>query len=158
MSDLDFLNDEECRAAIARMAAEVAKAWAPDEVELAEIITDGYLERVQQAGRLLYRREAKGVSMGLGLEDIVLLLVLPVLTGFLGNLLAAYSVRTWEELRHRMAAPAAITLCADLLRPLLEREARAIGLTSVQVEQMARLLPAVLTALLLGNANRGGQA
>jgi hypothetical protein len=158
MPALDFLADDQSRSVIARLAKEVAKAWAPDQVDDADLVTELYLEEVQAAGRLQYLRRDREHALGFGgVEDLVLLLILPVLTGFLGNLLAVMSVSTFEGLRKKWASQPTDAFRPEALMSALEPQARAAGLNPKQIEQLTQLLAISLSAILTAGNSGGGQ-
>ncbi|MCS6845999.1 MAG: hypothetical protein NZ528_17040 [Caldilineales bacterium] len=164
MAQFAFLQDEETRSAIAHMAAEAAKVWAPSEVDLAYLITEEYLDQVQEADRLLYAAPARELSLGIGEPDLWLLVILPVLTGFMANLLAAFSAWSLHTLRERLAAqsappPASAALhLPDEVRRALATQAEAAGLSGAQIEQLLAILLLALAAALSGSSKGGGAA
>ncbi len=164
MAQFAFLQDEETRSAIARLAADAARVWAPSEVDLADLITDEYLDQVQEADQLLYAAPARELSLGIGDAELWLLVILPVLTGFVANLLAAFSAWSMHTLRERLAArpPSAAAPASGPLpeevRRALAAQARSAGLSEAQVEQLAAIVVASLAAILASGSQGGGAA
>lgn len=162
MAQFDFLQDDDARAVIAQLAAEAARVWAPDEAGLADLIAEEYLDQVQEADQLLYAAPTRELSLGIGDADLWLLIILPVATGFLANLLAAFSAWSLHSLRQRLASQssptqtAAGSLPSSQVRQLLEPQARLAGLSEAQIDQLAALFAAGLSAILLAGGNGGG--
>ncbi|MBE2234973.1 MAG: hypothetical protein IAE85_15870, partial [Anaerolinea sp.] len=102
MAQFDFLQDQETNALIARLATEAAEIMAPEEADLADLIAGEYLEEVRTAGVLLYPGKARDLSLGMGEAELWLLVVLPVLTGFVANMMAAFGVWTVRDIRVRL--------------------------------------------------------
>lgn len=162
MAQFAFLQDEETRSAIARLAADAARVWAPSEVDLADLITEEYLDQVQEADRLLYATPTRELGLGIGEAELWLLIILPVLTNFMANLLATFGAWSIDSLRERMAArskppaaPAGLVL-PEGLRQALATQARLAGLSESQIEQLAAILAASLAALLASGSQGGG--
>lgn len=154
MLDFEFLHDPATRAAIKDMVGAAASKWAPDEVDVVGLVTEKYLHRVRAAGELLYPTQARNAAFGIGNTDLWLLVVLPVVTGFMGNLLAAMGVMTIQALYHKVGArsPAewlsAIDLSPERVKALIAPQARVMGLKEDQIEQLARLISTVLVTTL----------
>ncbi len=161
MAQFDFLQDQDAGALIARLAVEAAQVFAPEEADLADVVTEEYLEEVRTAGALLYPGKSRDLSLGIGEAELWLLVVLPVLTGFVANLMAAFSAWTVHGLRDRLAhdaradAPGS-ALQPDHVRQWLAPQARLAGLTDAQAEQLATLISASLLAVLLAGQQGGG--
>ena len=162
MAQFDFLQDEEIGALIVLLAADAAQTWAPDEVDLVDLVAEEYLDQVREADTLLYAGPARGLSLGIGEAELWLLIILPVLTGFVANLMAAFSAWSMHGLREKLArhAPAPGTDTSVLppaqVRQLLEPQARQAGMTDAQIDQLAALLSASLMAILLTSQSGGG--
>lgn len=162
MAQFAFLQDEETRRAIARLAADVAKVWAPSEVELADLVTEEYLDQVQEANQLLYAAPTRELSLGIGEAELWLLVILPVLTNFVANLLAAFSAWSMHSLREKLAArptpPAASAGLAlpEEVRQALATQARLVGLSEAQIEQLVVVLSVGLATILASKAQGGG--
>jgi len=92
MGQVNFLNDSECRRAIVLLTSEAAKRWAPDEVDMVDVAANEYFHQVQEAGHILYPAKARGQPLGFDTGSLLTLVILPVATGFVGNLLAAIPV------------------------------------------------------------------
>lgn len=154
MGQVSFLDDNECRAAILRLSAEAARVWAPDEVDLVEVVADEYLRQVHAAGRILYPTRTADQGLGFGSSELWLLVILPIVTGFVGNLLAEIGLETWKELKSRAGsrwageAPRFTPPDPKRIRTLIEPAARASGINSGQIEQLAQLFADVMTELL----------
>jgi len=158
MGQVNFLNDSECRSTIVRLTSEAAKRWAPDEVDMVDVAADEYFYQVQEAGHILYPAKARGQPLELGTVELMTLVILPVATGFVGNLLAGLCVETFKELRSKRAQQQGAekpgtslppdSLRPDRIRPLIKREAQASGLNPKQVEQLARIFSNVISELL----------
>jgi len=161
MGNVHFLNDSACRDAIVRMTSEATRLWAPGEMDLVGVAADEYFRQVQDAGRILY--PAKTAARPLGFEgcEFWMLVILPVATGFIGNLLAEAGVGTFKELKSRVeqrqrsketaAKPRPIPFGPDRIRPLIESKARSSGMSSRQIEQLPRLFSNVISEFLLTN-------
>jgi hypothetical protein len=161
MAQFDFLQDEDAGALIARLAADAAQVMAPEEADLADLVAEEYLEEVRAAGALLYPGRTRDFSLGIGEAELWLLVVLPVLTGFVANLMAAFSAWTVHGIRERLAHPetpgaSESVLQPDQMRQLLAPQARLAGLSEAQIEQLATLLSASLMAVLLAGQQGGG--
>lgn len=161
MAQFDYLQDEDASALIARLAADAAQAMAPEEADLADLVAEEYLEQVRAAGALLYPGKARDLSLGIGEAELWLLVVLPVLTGFVANLMAAFSAWTVHGLREKLAhhestdAPAS-TLQMDQVRQMLALQARLAGMSDAQLEQLMPVVWAGLLAVLLAGQQGGG--
>jgi hypothetical protein len=162
MAQFDFLQDEDAGALIARLAADAAHVMAPEEADLADLVAEEYLEEVRAAGALLYTGKTRDLSLGIGEAELWLLVVLPVLTGFVANLMAVFGAWTVHSIRERLAhhettgAPGS-ALQPDQVRQLLAPQARLAGMSDAQIEQLATLLSASLVAVLLAG-QQGGRA
>lgn len=161
MAQFDFLQDQETNALIARLATEAAEIMAPEEADLADLIAGEYLEEVRTAGVLLYPGKGRDLSLGMGEAELWLLVVLPVLTGFVANMMAAFGVWTVRDIRvrltHREAShPSASVVQPDQVRQWLTLQARLAGMNDVQIEQLATLLSTSLQAMLLAGQQGEG--
>jgi hypothetical protein len=161
MAQFAFLQDEETRAALTQLASDTAKVWAPSEVDLADLVVEEYLDQVQEADQLLFAAPERDLSLGIGEAELWLLVILPVLTGFVANLLAAFSAWSVHSLREKLAdqpSPPQTTtgvLPPAQVRQMLEPQARLAGLSDMQIDQLAALLSASLMAILLAGHNGG---
>ncbi len=161
MAQFDFLQDEDINALIIRLAADAAQVMAPEEADLADLVAEEYLDQVREAGALLYPGKVRDMSLGMGEAELWLLVVLPVLTGFVANLMAEIGARTMLGIRERWThsgaagAPAA-ALQPDQMRQQLVTQARLVGMSDAQIEQLAALVSASLLAVLLTGQQGGG--
>jgi len=161
MGNVHFLNDSACRDAIVRMTSEASRLWAPDETDLVGVAAGEYFRQVQDAGRILYPAKTAARPLGFGGDAMWMLIILPVATGFLGNLLAEAGVGTFKELKSKVgqrqrskemaAKPRPIPFSPDRIRPLIESKARTSGMSSKEIEQLAHLFSDVISGLLLTN-------
>jgi len=147
---VDFLNDDAIRRAIVRLTSEAARLWAPDEADLVDVVADEYFRQVQDAGRILYPAKTGDRPLGLESTELWILVILPVVTGFVGNLLSEVGVETFKVLRSKIAQrqrskEEETKLEPEGIRPVIEREAQAIGFDSKQVEQLVQLLSKVIS-------------
>lgn len=161
MAQFDFLQDEDAGVLIARLAADAAQVLAPEEADLADLVTEEYLEEVRAAGALLYPGKSRDLSLGVGDAELWLLVVLPVLTGFVANLMAAIGAWTVHGIREKLAQhgssdASTVTLQPDQVRQLLAPQARVAGMSDAQVEQLVALVSASLMAVLLAGQQGGG--
>lgn len=161
MAQFDFLQDEDAGALIARLAADAAQAMAPEEADLADLVAEEYLEQVQAAGALLYPGKSRDLSLGIGEAELLLLVVLPVLTGFVANLMAAFGAWTVHGIREKLAhhestdAPGS-ALQMDQVRQMLAMQARLAGMSDAQIEQLMPVVWTGLMAVLLAGQQGGG--
>ena len=154
MGQVSFLNDDECRAAIVRLSAEAARVWAPDEADLVDVVADEYLRQVRAAGRILYPVRTADQGLDFGGSELWLLIILPIVTGFVGNLLAEVGLETWKELRSQAGPrwagdePRVTPPDPERIRTLIAPVARAGNINSRQIEQLAQLFADVMRELL----------
>ena len=164
MSNFEFLQDEACRNAITELAGAAATQWAPDEVDLVDLVAEEYLDQVQAAGSLLYPTRSPDLALGIGEAELFLLVILPVVTGFMANLLATLGVRTMEGLHHKTAGhpptdqPSTIDLSQQRVRQLVAPQAQVVGLRDDQVEQLVVMISSMVIAMLAANPPGGMQS
>ncbi len=161
MAQFGFLQDEDAGALIARLTADVAQVMAPEEADLADLVAEEYLEQVRTADALLYPGKSRDLSLGIGEADLWLLVALPVLTGFLANLMAALGVWTIRGIRdrlahHEMSDASGSALQPEQVRQLLAPQAHLVGMSDAQLDQLAALLSVSLLAVLLAGQQGGG--
>ena len=161
MAQFDFLQDEDAGALIARLAAAAAQVMAPEEADLADLVAEEYLDQVRAADALLYPGTPHEISLGIGEAELWLLVVLPVLTGFVANLMAVFSAWTVHGLREKLAhhestdAPAS-ALQMDQVHQMLAMQARLAGMSDAQIEQLMPVVWAGLLTVLLTGQQGGG--
>lgn len=157
MDELTFLSDAATRSAIVRLTTEATRVWAPDEVDLVDVAAEEYFRRVRSEGRLLYPAKTDGRPLGFGERELLTLVILPVVTGFISNLLSEAGVDAFRALKSRtgktdeLDKEQVIAFDPEKIRPLLEQEAQASGISSRQTEELARILCRVTMELLLNN-------
>lgn len=161
MAQFDFLQDEDAGALIACLATDVVQVMAPEEADLADFVVEEYLDQVRTAGVLLYPGKSHDLSLGIGEAELWLLAVLPMLTGCVANLMAAFGVWTVHSIREKLARhestdASASALQPDQVRQMLAPQARLAGMSDAQIEQFAALVSASLIAVLLAGQQRGG--
>ncbi len=162
MPSTDFLKDAACQDVIRQVAIAALQKLAPEELDLVDMVADEYFARSLAAGQLLRPQKTGGGALSMASGEIGLLVIIPVVTGCLGNLLAMMGVWSLQELYTRFKAAQAarqtvVKLDVQLLRQLLEQSARGAGLEPKQIELLAGVLSSILLAGVAGGAGvKGG--
>ena len=98
MESVRFLEDGTCRDIVVRMTCAAAGVWAPDVVDLVDLVAEEYLQQVQDADRVLFPVGSRERPLAYGGADLWTLGAVTLAVVFVGNLLAVYGVERFEDL------------------------------------------------------------